>query len=103
MLQHARGPRHIVFSSFFLALVLAACGGSSPTNTPAPAATTAPAAGATRPNSFVGTVPGTDAFIALTTTGDTSLSYVCDSKQVATWFKGPVTGDALDLTAANGN
>jgi hypothetical protein len=82
---------------FCLALVLVACGGSAkPTNTAAPASNAVP-------NSFVGTVPGTDAFIALTTTNGTSLSYVCDSKQTATWFNGPVTNNALDITAANGN
>ncbi len=93
----------VALGVLFLALALVACGGSSPTNTPAPAATTAPAAGAGVPNSLVGAVPGTDAMIALTTNGATSLSYVCDSKQIATWFSGPVTGNAIDLTAANGN
>ncbi len=87
----------------FLVLALAACGGSSPTATPV-APTKAPAAaGAGIPNSFSGAVPGTDAFIALTTNGATSLSYICDSKQVSTWFNGPVTGNAIDITAANGN
>lgn len=82
---------------FCLALVLVACGGSTkPTNTAAPASTTVP-------NSFVGTVPGTDAFIALTTTNGSSLSYVCDSKQTATWFNGPVTNNAIDITAPNGD
>lgn len=76
----------------FLALALAACGGSSPTATPVAA-----------PNAFVGAVPGTDAFVALITTNGTSLSYVCDSKQVASWFKGPVTNNAIDATAANGD
>ncbi|MDQ6833291.1 MAG: hypothetical protein M3008_07830, partial [Chloroflexota bacterium] len=86
-----------------LVLALAACGGSSPTATPAPVATTASAAGAGIPNSFAGAIPGTDAFIGLTTDSGSSLSYVCDSKQIATWFKGPVTGNAIDLTAANGD
>lgn len=86
-----------------LSLVLVACGGSSPTSTPAPAPTTAAAATTGIPNSFTGAIPGTDAFIALTTNGATSLSYVCDSKQIATWFSGPVTNNALDLTAANGD
>ncbi len=86
-----------------LVLALAACGGSSPTATPV-APTKAPAAaGAGIPNSFAGAVPGTDAFIGLTTDGATSLSYVCDSKQISTWFKGPVAGNAIDITAANGN
>jgi len=97
MLQRTRRPRLIAFGICLLALALAACGGSSsPTNTPAPAA------GAI-PNSFVGAVPDSDAFIALTTTSGASLSYVCDSKQIATWFKGAVAGNAVDLTAANGN
>jgi hypothetical protein len=82
---------------FCLALFLVACGGSAK-----PTATAVPASNAI-PNAFVGTVPGTDAFIALTTTNGSSLSYVCDSKQTATWFNGPVTNNALDLTAANGN
>ena len=86
-----------------LSLALVACGGSSPTNTPAPAATTASAASTGIPNSFTGAIPGTDAFIGLTTNGGTSLSYVCDSKQIATWFSGPVTNNAIDLTAANGD
>jgi hypothetical protein len=80
-----------------LSLALVACGGSAaPTNTAAPAANAIP-------NAFVGTIPGTDAMIALTTTNGTSLSYVCDSKQVSTWFSGPVSANALDITAANGN
>lgn len=92
--------RFAALGVLFVMLALVACGGSkaAPTNTAAPAA----AANAI-PNSFVGTVPGTDAMIALTTTNGTSLSYVCDSKQIATWFKGSVTNNALDLTAANGN
>jgi hypothetical protein len=82
------------FPLFLLALV--ACGGSSsPTSTPPPPATL--------PIAFVGTVPSTNAFIALTNTNGSSLSYVCDSSQIATWFSGPVTNNALDLTAANGN
>jgi hypothetical protein len=82
---------------FCLALILVACGGAAkPTNTVVPAANATP-------NSFVGAIPGTDAFIALTTTNGTSLSYVCDSKETSTWFNGPISGNALDLTAANGN
>jgi len=83
--------------SLLFALALVACGGSSaPTNTPA-------ASSGAVPNAFVGTVPGTNAFVALTTTNGSSLSYVCDSSQTATWFSGPVTSNAIDLTAANGN
>jgi hypothetical protein len=82
-----------------LTLALIACGASAkPTSTPASAP------GSTSiPNAFIGTVPGTDAFVALTTTGGSSLSYVCDAKQISTWFGGPVTNNALDITAANGN
>lgn len=96
-------PSLVALGLFSLVLALVACGGSSPTATSAPAATTASAAGAGIPNSFAGAIPGTDAFIALTTNGGTSLSYVCDSKQIATWFSGPVSGNAIDLTAANGD
>lgn len=96
-------PSLVALGLFSLVLALVACGGSSPTAPPAPAATTASAAGTGIPNSFAGAIPGTDAFIALTTNGGTSLSYVCDSKQIATWFSGPVSGNAIDLSAANGN
>lgn len=96
MVLHARSLRFIALTIPAIVLALAACGGSSPTATPAPAA-------ANIPGAFVGAVPGTDAFVAITTKGGTSLSYACDSKQVASWFKGPVTGNALDLTAANGD
>jgi hypothetical protein len=86
--------------TLLFALALAACGGSSsPTATAKPAA----AAGAAVPGSFVGAVPGTDALLAITTKAGSSLSYVCDSKQIASWFKGPVAANALDLTAANGD
>jgi hypothetical protein len=82
---------------FSLALFLVACGGSAkPTNTVAPATNATP-------NAFVGAIPGTDAFIALTTKNGSSVSYICDSKQVSTWFSGPVAGNALDITATNGN
>ncbi len=80
---------------FVLALMLAACGGSSSSSS---------SSSSGKAGTFVGTVPGTDAFIALSTPGDgTSLSYVCDSKQTATWFSGPVTNNAIALTAANGD
>lgn len=83
--------------SFALTLTLAACGGAAkPTNTAAPASNAVP-------NAFVGSIPGTDAFIALTTTNGSSLSYVCDSKQIASWFSGPVASNAIDLTATNGD
>src|SRR5579859_6583295 len=89
-------PRFMALGIFVFALFLAACGGSA---TP-----TSPPAAAGKGATFVGTVPGTDAFIALTNAGDgTSLSYVCDSKQIASWFNGPVTNNAVDLTAANGD
>ena len=78
-----------------LMFTLVACGGSAkPTNT---------AAANAIPNTFVGAVPGTDALVALTTNNGTSLSYVCDSKQISTWFNGPVNANAVDVTAANGN
>lgn len=98
MVPHPRPPRLIALAVPVILLALVACGGSS-----SPTATTAPAAAAGIPGSFVGAVPGTDAFVAITTKGGTALSYACDSKQVASWFKGPVTGNALDLTAANGD
>src|SRR5438105_14737985 len=92
-------PRLTALGIFVLALALVACGGSA-----TPTTSAASSASAGKAGTFVGTVPGTDAFIALSTPGDgTSLSYVCDSKQIASWFNGPVTNNAIDLTAPNGD
>jgi hypothetical protein len=85
-----------------LMLALVACGGSTkPTNTPAPAPSSPPAA---LPSRFVGSLPGTNAFIALTTDNGASLSYVCDSDQTSAWFAGPLASPtALDLANPNGD
>jgi hypothetical protein len=52
---------------------------------------------------FVGTVDGTDAFIAIVASADHAVAYVCDGTEarvsVATWFDGPASAGALDLTA----
>lgn len=49
---------------------------------------------------FVGKVEGTDAFIGIRKRADAVTAYVCDSKELAVWMDGKVSGDAV--TAAKG-
>lgn len=47
---------------------------------------------------FVGTVDGTDAFIALLTSGGDAVVYICDGPaDIAEWFAGPVEETTIDL------
>lgn len=72
----------------FLLLGLVACGRDQ---NPAPTGT------------FVGTVEGTDAFIALVPQeNNTVIAYVCDGQTISTWFRGDRTENGIDLAAANG-
>ena len=76
------------FAGLILVLCLVACG-RNPDTTPV--------------GTFVGTVDGTDAFVALVPQEDNSLiAYVCDGQTISTWFKGERNENAVDLTAANG-
>jgi hypothetical protein len=58
---------------------------------------------------FVGTVSGTDAYVAVVAaktkgTGKRAvLAYVCDSQQLADWFTAKVTGNHATLKARNGD
>jgi len=57
-----------------------------------------PAARAT-PGDYVGTLQGTDAFVAvLVGTHGGVLAYVCDSKRIAEWFKGRAGSGTSGLT-----
>jgi hypothetical protein len=96
-----RGPVLIVV----LIMLLAACGGTASsvtqTTTPAPTATAA----AVVKGEFVGDATGL-AGIALSTNGRQVIAYLCngDAQQLslAEWFKGPVTGNGIDITNAHG-
>jgi hypothetical protein len=53
--------------------------------------------------SLVGTVDGTDAFIALVPQENNGLiAYVCDGQTISVWFRGERNGNAVDLAAATG-
>lgn len=52
---------------------------------------------------FVGTVEGTDAFVALVANGGEAVVYVCDGNEdIAEWFAGPVEETAIDLSNGAG-
>ena len=53
--------------------------------------------------SLVGTVDGTDAFIALVPQENNSLiAYMCDGQTISVWFRGERNGGEEDLAAATG-
>jgi hypothetical protein len=52
--------------------------------------------------SYVGTVRGTHAFVALVTHGSSVIAYVCDSKTIAQWFKGSLKAGKATLTSSDG-
>jgi hypothetical protein len=64
------------------AVVLAGCGDDADTS-PEPAQATEAAAAK---GAFVGTVDGTDAYVALVSDGSRVLGYVCDSKKLSRWI-----------------
>ena len=51
---------------------------------------------------YVGTVHGTDAFVAVVTHGSHVTAYVCDSKKIAQWFTGSLTAGTTILTSSGG-
>ena len=52
---------------------------------------------------FVGQINNSEIFIAIVTTGNEVLAYVCDGIRVAEWFRGPMTeGGWLELTSKKG-
>ncbi|MBN2009988.1 hypothetical protein JW960_11650 [candidate division KSB1 bacterium] len=55
-------------------------------------------------NGFVGTVDGTNAFIALLVTEVEAIVYVCngDDEDIAEWFRGPIA-DPADISLTNNN
>lgn len=63
------------------AALLAGCGGSDPGGAPATARAAAPAAG-----TYVGHVPGSDAYLAVVLDRDRAAGYLCDRGTTAAWF-----------------
>jgi hypothetical protein len=55
-----------------------------------------------RPVGYVGTVPGTHAFVSVVTQGSHVSAYVCDSKRIAQWFKGSLKAGNATLTSSAG-
>ncbi len=92
-----RGPVFIVAVSMFLA----ACGGTASSSPVTPAT---PAAALVK-GEFVGDA-GQLAGIALSTSGQQVIAYLCNGGyqhvSLAEWFKGPVTGNGIDITNAHG-
>lgn len=71
-------------------LLLVACGRDQTSSSPA--------------GSLVGTVAGTDAFIALVPQENNGIiAYVCDGQTISVWFRGEQNESTVDLTAANGS
>ena len=56
----------------------------------------------------MGTVKGTDAFVAVVVFAKATggkhavLAYVCDSKKIAEWFKGTTSDGGFSLTSSGG-
>ena len=103
-----------LFLLLTLVVMLVACGDSAtPTpvsvTIPAPttkaSATTSAATTATKitsvAGSFVGTVPGTDAYIAVVTNGSKVMAYICDGALYAEWFEGSTSGDGKQIDLMN--
>jgi hypothetical protein len=61
-------------------------------------------AGATAasPSTFVGAVPGTNLLVGVVLGPQQALAYVCDGAGTSGWLRGPVKGQALDLTGKKG-
>ena len=80
-----------------LALVLAACGGSSERPTPAPVA-------AAVSGSFVGKIAEADALVAVVADGQRVRAYVCDGpgRQIAEYAEGSADGAHVVLTSRSG-
>ena len=86
-----------VAAFFLLGLVLSACGDDD-AGEETPEEDLA-AAG----RGFVGTVEGTDAFVALVSGGGEAVVYVCDgADDIAEWFAGPADEGAIELTNGAG-
>jgi hypothetical protein len=100
VVKFRRGPVLIVAVSMFLA----ACGGTASSVTQSPTAASAATSTALVKGEFVGDA-GRLAGIALSTNGRQVIAYLCngDAQQLslAEWFKGPVTGNSIDITNAH--
>jgi hypothetical protein len=48
---------------------------------------------------FVGTVSGSRAFVAMAVSNSRVIAYVCDSRRIAHWFRGPVRGGKATLAS----
>ena len=53
--------------------------------------------------SFAGPVEGTDAYLAVLSAGSTTLAYLCDGANGATWFAGTATSDKLMIQSKKGD
>lgn len=87
--MHNKRLLPLILIGMLIILLLAACGRDATTSTPS--------------GSLVGTVAGTDAFIALVPQENNGLvAYICDGQTISVWFRGERNGNEVDLTAANG-
>jgi len=55
-----------------------------------------------RGTTFVGTVEGTDASIAIVVGKTSAFGYICDGEQTTHWLRGAVDGDEITLVAGTG-
>lgn len=96
----------IMSALLVLAGLLAACGSKPAASTPEAEALLAkipaPATESQQaPNTFLGTVPGSDYYVGLVIQGETVVGYLCDGKTDA-WLTGKVEGDYITLTSQDG-
>ena len=73
-----------------------------PAATPGASGTPAAERGVAAGQSFVGRLDRSEALVALVLEEGRAVCYVCDGQSLAAWFGGTVTGDGLDLSAADG-
>ena len=69
---------------------------------PATASAASRARGLSHGHSFVGTVRGAHAFVAVVVRGSQVIAYVCDSRRIAQWFRGSIRAGHSTLTSKAG-
>ena len=95
-----RRPRSLIAAVLSIALVAASCTSNhSKSATSVSVKTTTPRA---PKGSWVGTVAGTNALVAVESDGLEVTAYVCDSAKIASWFRGPASGGTPHLVSDDG-
>lgn len=87
--------------SLLVSSILATCGAS--TSSPASTPTTAPASSVA--GDFLGYIPDPNVklAVALSSSGQRVIAYICDGGPAVEWFKGAVVNNMVNLTAPSGD